>query len=395
MPRITAFELHAVELPFRSPFRHAAAERRSSESLFLRCSLDDGSVGYGESLPRVYVTGETRDAAFDLLAERVLGRLVGASFHCLEEVEKFLAVCDGRPPVEWVAAEEPSTAAWCAVDLALLDAFARSFHTEVDFGGGPIRVPYSAVVSADVSPRFFWTLIKVRLYGFSAVKLKVDADGGEVAVARARRILPKRCDIRVDANMCWNRQNAPSFMSRLSRYGVRSFEQPLSADDLDGLAELVATTRLGVMADESMADRDSLRALVERRAATAVNVRISKCGGLVASLRRCVEARSAGLDVQIGCQVGESSLLSAAQLVLLAAVDEVVHAEGCFGRHLLRADPVIPLLRFRRRGAAPRRPDGPGLGVRVDERELARWTVRRAVIGAGGREEARTAPRRA
>jgi predicted alpha/beta hydrolase len=92
---------------------------------------------------------------------------------------------------------------------------------------------------------------------------------------------------------------------------------------------------LDVMADESFHTRESLEKLIGRRAATAVNARISKCGGLIATRNRCREALAAGLWVQVGCQVGESSLLSAAHLRLCAAVGVVRYAEGCFGRLLL------------------------------------------------------------
>ena len=69
MVHIDQFELFAVDLPFRKPFKHAAAERNSSYSLFLKCITDKGIVGFGESLPREYVTGETREGAFALLGE--------------------------------------------------------------------------------------------------------------------------------------------------------------------------------------------------------------------------------------------------------------------------------------------------------------------------------------
>ena len=61
MPSVLRLELMSVDLPFRHAFRHAAATRASSESLFLKCVTDTGAVGFGESLPRKYVTGETRD----------------------------------------------------------------------------------------------------------------------------------------------------------------------------------------------------------------------------------------------------------------------------------------------------------------------------------------------
>jgi muconate cycloisomerase len=120
--------------------------------------------------------------------------------------------------------------------------------------------------------------------------------------------------------------------------------------------------------------------LIEARACTAVNVRISKCGGLTAALSRCREALAAGLVVQIGCQVGESSLLSSAHLALVSMVQKVTYAEGCFGHFLLAEDPVAPLLQFGRGGRPPEIPTGAGLGVTVDEGALARWTVQKETV---------------
>jgi muconate cycloisomerase len=93
-----------------------------------------------------------------------------------------------------------------------------------------------------------------------------------------------------------------------------------------------------------------------------VNARISKCGGLIATLARCREALDAGLDVQLGCQVGESSLLSSAQLLLASALLRVRWAEGCFGLHLLREDPGFPRLEIGFAGRPPARPGAWGLG---------------------------------
>jgi muconate cycloisomerase len=119
-------------------------------------------------------------------------------------------------------------------------------------------------------------------------------------------------------------------------------------------------------------------------ACTAANVRISKCGGLVGAYARCREALDAGLTLQVGCQVGESSLLSAAHLTLLSALAPLTpgvrYAEGCFGQHLLREDPVSPLVQFRYGGRPPRRPSGAGLGVEVNQATLRRHTVDQARV---------------
>jgi L-alanine-DL-glutamate epimerase-like enolase superfamily enzyme len=88
--------------------------------------------------------------------------------------------------------------------------------------------------------------------------------------------------------------------------------------------------------------------------------------------------------LQVGCQVGESSLLSAAHLTLLSALAPLTpgvrFAEGCFGRHLLREDPAAPLVQFRYGGRPPRHSPGPGLGVQVDPAALQRYVVDQATV---------------
>jgi L-alanine-DL-glutamate epimerase-like enolase superfamily enzyme len=184
--------------------------------------------------------------------------------------------------------------------------------------------------------------------------------------------------------MAWTVEQALEAIGQLRSVGIRSFEQPIAAGDLAGLARLVADSSAQIMVDEGLTDRDALQRFINHRACTAANVRISKCGGLVGAYARCREALDAGLMLQVGCQVGESSLLSAAQLTLLQGLAPLTpgvrYAEGCFGRHLLREDPASPLVQFRYGGRPPRRPAGAGLGVQVDQAMLERWAVDRAVV---------------
>lgn len=383
MARISKFDLFAVDLPFRKPFKHAAAERNSSYSLFLKCVIDSSEVGFGECLPREYVTGETREGAFELLKRKILPPMLGMEFKSLQEVKTFLTRCDGKAPVDWVNPDQPQTAAWCAVDLAFLDSFGRAFQEPVQLGSSgrfPNNVRYSPVISADSGLNFLKTLLKIRLYGFRQVKLKLEGENDNSAGRFARRVLGRRVDIRADANMAWDVEQALTTMRDLSKYGMHCFEQPIASEDIGGLARLVRESGLGIMVDESLSDRASLDRLIQERACTAVNVRISKCGGLIAAFARCREALDAGLTVQIGCQVGESSLLSAAHMALVTAVEKVSYAEGCFGYHLLREDPAEPVLQFGYGGRPPIKSKGSGLGVTINEAVLKRWTVKQAAV---------------
>lgn len=375
MPRIEEFEIFATDLPFRKPFKHAAAVRATSDSLFLKCTTDTGVSGFGECLPRDYVSGETRQGAFRMLKEAILPKLLGREFAGLAEVRDFLQRCDGKAPPDWIPPERPQTAAWCAVDLALLDAFGKAEQKRVwlnERRQWPAQLRYSPVISSDAGLK---KLLLIRLLRFPQVKIKIEQGLAAAQTRRVRRVLGKGCDLRVDANMAWTAQQALQELPALAALGVTSCEQPVAAADLKGLARLVREAGVAIMVDESLHDRDSLDRLIRLQACTAVNVRISKCGGLVASFNRCREALTAGLTVQVGCQVGESSLLSAAHLTLVTAVTDVTHAEGCFGRLLLGKDPAEPLLQFRPGGRPPPFPPQAGLGITVQEELLRRYAV--------------------
>jgi len=380
MPRIKSFTLYAVDLPFKKPFKHAAASRETSDSIFIKCTTDTGIIGFGECLPRSYVTGETRDSAFALLKNSILPKLIGKEFGAFAEVKQFLHSCDGKAPVDWLDPDQPQTAAWCAVDIALLDTFGHVFNESVRLDDNttfPSSVRYSVVISSGAG---YKTLLFIRLAAISQVKIKVEKKNSAESVRRTRKILGSKCDMRADANMAWDVDEALQNMSTLAQLGIHSFEQPVAADNIDGLAVLVKKSGLGVMVDESLNDRASLEKIIQKKACTAVNVRISKCGGLVAAYNRCRQALDSGLTIQIGCQVGESSLLSAAHLKLITAVRQVKYAEGCFGRLLLREDPATPVLQFGFRGKNPSVPTSPGLGVGMDEAILDRWMVKNTII---------------
>lgn len=373
MPRIVAFTVHAIDLPFRLKFEHAAAARSQSESLFVELKLDDGTIGWGESLPRPYVTGEARDGACVLLATHILPHLLGRSFDSFEEVISFLTECDGKAPASWVSPQMPQGAAWCAVDLALLDAFGKHFK-KPPLGPASLRpdLRYSGVVSSGKDWKHRAQLLAYRLLGFRDLKLKIDASTTATDIAKIHRIAGNRIHLRADVNMGWDVSQALHLMPALARNGIQSFEQPLTASDFGGAARLVRETGLHVMADESFSTADSLKSLISMKACTSINARISKCGGLIATFARCREAQAAGLWVQVGCQVGESSLLSSAHLHLCAAFPEVRHAEGCFATLLLEEDPASPALRFGRAGTPPRIPRGTGLGIEIDRASLER-----------------------
>jgi len=218
--------------------------------------------------------------------------------------------------------------------------------------------------------------VLARALGIRQVKLKVgrDLDDDLARLRLLRRMLGADVDLRVDANCAWTADQALPAIERMRRYRISVVEQPVAADDVDGLQRLTAACPETIAVDESLRTVAEAEALVETKACDAFNIRVSKCGGLRASMRIAEIAADAGLAVIVGAHVGESGLLSAAGRHLAACVAPRF-LEGSAGRLLLRED----LIRERvvpGRGGRARPHTGDGLGVTMREDALARHTQR-------------------
>jgi muconate cycloisomerase len=142
--------------------------------------------------------------------------------------------------------------------------------------------------------------------------------------------------------------------------------------DPQGLASVQASTAISQMADESLITLADAEALIEAGACRGFNLRLAKCGGLGPTLAIAELAAAAGISVQVGCQVGETAILSAAGRHLAAYLPEISFCEGSYGSLLLREDLSRRPIHFGHQGLA--KPlKGPGLGVEIQDALLEKY----------------------
>ena len=375
-PRPRSLEVWAYRIPMRVRFEHARAGRLISTGLLVRLALDDGTVGWGEGIPRDYVTGETIESATEVIRRIYADRLLTDA------------------PLAQAPLEDDGViynAAWCACELAYLDAVGRSRRVRVadmlaghlGFRPGRRLRRVSAVISAGTTAKVRRMLRLMRLLAFRDYKLKVgkDADQDEANLAECHRQLgrglrrrrgPTRRTLRADANGAWDLEEAVRRAEGLARWGVLAVEQPLAKGNEDALAELRRRTSVPIMLDESLLTVPQAERLVRGGQVDLFNIRVSKNGGLVQSLRLAQLAHRSGLDFQLGCMVGETGILSAAGRIFLELVGRQARfAEGSYGRFLLRSDITRQRLSFGY-GGFVRAMTAPGLGVRVQPSKVRR-----------------------
>jgi len=363
---VTRIEVMTAELPFRFAFGHALAKRRSSTNVYVKVTLSDGSIGFGEGVPREYVTGETVEDAVVALGDRLGPALLGRE------------ISTSQPPPAVLeslgdAGAGVSGAAGCALELALLDAAGRHSQQPLRQWLGATRSsgpPYDAIVPFASPTAVAAIACAIKLLGLRNVKVKVGREIEEDVrtLAILRRVLGTEVDLRVDANCAWTAEQALHALDRLRRFQLSVVEQPVAAGDLEGLRRLRKEWEESVAVDESLRTLQDAKTLIEAEACDAFNIRVSKCGGLLESVRIAAAADEAGLFCIVGAQVGESGILSAAGRHLAACI-QPRYLEGSAGRLLLKQDlteeSVLPGW-----GGRGRSFEGDGLGVQVREELL-------------------------
>ena len=370
--KIERIDSFRFPVPFKQVFRHASASRAKAENVIVAVRSSDGDIGYGEGCPRAYVTGESVASANDFILR-----------HREPIVQRVQSLDDLRAWIGDHTTEiDANPAAFCAIELALLDLLGHSEGRSVEalLGLPPLggTFQYSAVLG-DSGRLIYW--LQLRRYwnaGFRDFKIKVSGDRTrdqrKIAAIRSRNGTNVR--VRLDANNLWHAaDDCIAALQELS-FPLFAVEEPLQAGDLPGFAEVAQACKTRIILDESLRRADQLDALGDR-GLWIVNLRVSKMGGLLRALALAKELTQRGIGIVVGAQVGETSLLTRAGLTVAHAAMDNLHAmEGAFGTHLLQRDLTTPSLMFGDGGVL--NPENyldaakPGFGLAVNADDLSR-----------------------
>lgn len=375
--------------PMRFRFKHASAARSATDNLIVSINDDDfsgansGRVvargvardlardvasgaprGFGEGCPRDYVTGETT---------------AGAMRFVQSHAEEITASCDDLNSLKhWINHNETlidsNPAAFCAIELALLDLFARrqaqSLESFLALPECDQAVAYTAVMGSGSVTRARLASWAYRLVGFKDFKVKVSGNAELDAACLAT--IPAHASVRVDANNLW--LNAAECIDHGRKAGcdIWALEEPVQPGDIDAMVEIATALDCRIVLDESLYNLAHLRRLPEHhRHRFIANVRVSKCGGILRSIDLANRCLAAGCDVILGAHVGETSVLTRAALTVAQGLTRPPLArEGGYGTILLSRDIARESLRFGRGGIlVPSRQSAfkrHGLGVEVE-----------------------------
>lgn len=356
--QLTAFH---VRIPLRKPIRHASHVRTETDNVVVCCVLQDGTLGFGEGVPREYVTGETIESVLDHLVQSNVKTQLGKceSFaEVLEMAERFQL-----RPVPGDDRRCQGNAARCAVELSILDAYGRYFGeplTNVTKHLAPELysfVPWARYSGAITSAKGFKARLaawKMRIFRFHQIKIKVGIEGhDDVKRVKSIRRRVGKMDLRIDANEAWNPDEVVERIRELEPFQISSVEQPVAHEQVQSLKEAREQVQTPIMLDESLCSKVDAERAIENGTCDLFNLRLSKCGGFIPTLRLAQLARKHDLGYQLGCQVGETAILSAVGRHFACSVSGLRYVEGSYDRHLVEEALGTEDITFRWGGWAP------------------------------------------
>ncbi len=354
-------------LPFRAEFSTSRGVSTYREGLILRLDTDSGVVGLGEAAPLAERGGGALSDVLAVLDELGAG-LIGMQ---PDEVRTFL---DETPRSRGDGAV---AAVRCAFDVALLDVAARAAGSgvaELLAEGVSRSVAVNAIIGAEAPAQAAAQAVAAREGGFPCLKLKVGAapSRGEERrrVAAVREAMGPEMKLRIDANGAWGVEQAVGAIRGLEEYDLEMVEQPVAAGDLPGLARVRAEVHVPIAADEAVTGVDAAERVLKAGAADLLVVKPMVVGGLRPARRIIELAAAAGAGAVVTTSI-DSGVGTAAALHLAATLPPGGPACGLATGSLLAADLIThPLVA---RCGRMELPDGPGLGVELDEEQLARY----------------------
>ena len=293
---LTELSLIKLNIPFKVSFKHSSAEREMTQSILVVAKSASGNIGLGEGCPREYVTHETVESAtafFETQREILVGKI-----HSLESLQDFVrdneALIDNNP------------AAWCAIELALLDLLAKENKQSLEkiLGlpqlNGDFR--YTAVLGNASWDKFVLQVKQYLAMGSQEFKLKISGDLSDDVkkIALLQELGKGNLKLRVDANNIW--QDSGTAIDYFKQFGIRllGIEEPLAAMQFEQLSKVAEGTQTKIILDESFLNKSHFDSIQKIAPSFIINIRISKMGGLLRSLEIARMAGELALPIIVG-----------------------------------------------------------------------------------------------
>jgi len=313
--KITKIETKLLRSPLKTPFQTALRRVEFLEDLVVIIHTDSGLKGFGEGAPTPVITGETIGTMKAVIAY-LDPFLVGTK---LENFDLLIDSVQNRIL--------KNSTAKSALEIALYDLRAKSMNVPLYhmLGGEKAEFVTDITISMDRVDKMVADAIDAIHRGYKILKIKI-GENPQRDIERIEAISEAVNDdivLRLDANQGWSVDESISVMTALEKRGIfpELLEQPVAANDIEGLRMIRDNIETPLLADESVFTLDDARRLLDREAVDLINIKLAKCGGITNALKLADIADEYGVKCMMGCMLEGPISVGAAVHVASAKTD--------------------------------------------------------------------------
>ncbi|WP_322102503.1 muconate/chloromuconate family cycloisomerase [Paraburkholderia sp. J41] len=363
---IERVETCLVDLPTIRPHKLSVATMHGQTLMLVKVYCSDGVVGIGEGTTIAGLaygpeSPESMKLAIDAyLAPAMIGRDATRIQALMAHLGKLVKV---------------NHFSKSALETALLDAHGKRLGVPVsELLGGRRRerLPVAwTLASGDTAKDIAEAERMLEARRHKVFKLKIGAKPlkDDIAhVAEIKRQLGERGAVRVDVNMAWSETQAAWAIPALADAGCELVEQPVAS--AAALARLMRRFPVALMADEILQGPESAFEIARNQGADVFAIKIEQSGGLFAAQRVAAIADAAGIELYGGTML-EGAFSTMASAHLFASFAHLQWGTELFGPLLITEDILAAPLEYRDFELTV--PNGPGLGIELDEAKLKRF----------------------
>jgi len=372
--KITSIRIDRLGIPLKKPYHLSRAYGILAETtpVVVRAETDAGIAGCGECDPWPLFTGDSSDTVMTALAKCLCPALLGADPLNPAAVRRTL---DGVLSGNLIAKS--------ALDMAVYDILGKASGLPVSsLLGGRLRDAVSVMwpVGGGTPGETAADVLAAKDAGYDGVMIKIGTDwkNDALRVIAAREAAGDGFPINVDANQGWDVRTAIRFGRAVADCGLEFFEQPVPANDPEGLAQVRRSVSMPVSADEGVVTVQDARRLAALGACDIFSIKVTKHGGIRSAKAICDYAAAHGIGIFMNSMI-EEGITQAASLAVGAAAEGLVPmGHAYFSPLRLDADisTYSPLLR----GGTVKVPTVPGLGAELIPEQVARYSKEQAII---------------
>jgi L-alanine-DL-glutamate epimerase-like enolase superfamily enzyme len=366
--RIKHIELFPVRYPTRGYFKFFTGPRGSygRGAVIVKITADQGAIGWGQSIPSPLWSYETLETATSVLRDYLGPALIGRDPLDIEGAHRAM----DRAPAPGFSTAMPI--ARSGLDFALHDLAGKLKHQSLAqmwkrSPGGPLKLSWT--VSARTLSEAESVISSGYERGYSDFNIKVAPDPKfDLALARLVRQRAPKGFLWADANGGYDVQSALEVAPKLADAGVDVLEAPLRPNRISGYQALKKQGALPILMDEGVVSAVELTEFIRLKMLDGLAMKPCRCGGLATAKRQIEIILDAGL-MWLGSGLTDPDISMAAALGLYGAFG-LTKPVALNGPQFLTGDVLDKPLSITGGSAAV--PEGPGLGIEVNEGKVLR-----------------------